>query len=66
LKDLEFFGVGTVEGQEVEEVVCYDLSGSHRVSVSVSASVSKRAQFLGRMLAYLGLGFTWVQQKGKA
>lgn len=27
LEDLEFFGVGAVEGEEVEEVVCYDLSG---------------------------------------
>jgi hypothetical protein len=26
LKDLKLLGVGAVEGEEVEEVVCYDLS----------------------------------------
>jgi len=34
LKDLEFFGVAAVEGQEVQEVVCYDLSMlGERVSI---------------------------------
>lgn len=27
LEDLEAFGVAAVEGEEVEEVVCYDLPG---------------------------------------
>ena len=26
LQDLKLFGVGAVEGEEVEEVICYDLS----------------------------------------
>ena len=42
LKDLELLGVGTIEGQEVEEVVCHDLSVFKRKNAHMSAEVRLR------------------------